>query len=69
MFDVPHVGDDPTTLVSDLECSGSEYLVDDERPLPRGRELMSILAALNSSEYQMPDLELASAYVVLVVVS
>jgi hypothetical protein len=69
MFDVPRVGDDPTVLVSDLECSRSEYLVHDERPLPWGREFVSILAALNSSEDQIPDLELAGAYVTLVVAS
>jgi hypothetical protein len=69
VFDVPHVGDDPSVLVSDLVCSGSEHLVDDERTLPRGRELVSILAAMNLSKDQVPDLELTSAYIALVVSS
>jgi hypothetical protein len=69
MFDVPCVGDDSSVLASDIVCSGSEHLVDDERPLPRGRELVSILAALNLSEEQVSDLELTRAHVALVVVS
>jgi hypothetical protein len=58
MFDVPSIGDDSTVLVSHHE-----------RPLPRGRKLVPVLAALNSSEDQVPDLELASAHVALVVAS
>jgi hypothetical protein len=69
VFDVPHVGDDSHVLVSDLVCSGSEHLVDDERPLPRARELVPILAALNSSKDQVPNLKLTGAYVALVVAS
>jgi hypothetical protein len=52
--DVPSVGDDSTVLVSDLERSGSEYLNDNGWPLPWGRELVSILVALDSSEHQVP---------------
>jgi hypothetical protein len=69
VFDVPRVGDDSFVLLPDLVCSGSEHLVDDEWPLPSGRELASILAALNSPEDQVPDVELARAQVVLVVAS
>jgi hypothetical protein len=69
MFDVPRIGDDSSVLVSDLEGSGSKHLMDDEWPLPRRRELVSILAALNSSEDQVPHLELAGAYTELVVAS
>jgi hypothetical protein len=54
VFDVLSVGDDSTIPVSDLERSGSEYLIDDEWPLPWGRELVSILVALDSSEHQVP---------------
>jgi hypothetical protein len=50
VFDVPCIGDDPPVLVQDLVCSGPEHLVDDEWPLPRWRELVSVLAALNSSK-------------------
>jgi hypothetical protein len=38
-------------------------------PLPRGRELVSILVALNSSEDQVSDVELTRTHVVLVVTS
>jgi hypothetical protein len=69
MFDVPGIGDDPSFLVSDLVCSGSEHLVDDEWPLPRGQELVSILSTLNSSEDQVSDLELTRVHVALVVAS
>jgi hypothetical protein len=47
---VPHVGDNPSVLVSDLECPRLEHLVNDEWPLPWGRKFVSILAALNSSK-------------------
>jgi hypothetical protein len=69
MFDIPCVGDDSSVLVSDLVCTRSEHLVDDEWPFPRGRELVSILAALNSSEDQVSDVKLARANVALVVAS
>jgi hypothetical protein len=55
VFDVPSVEDDPPVLVSDLVCSGLEHLVDDERPFPRWCELVSVLAALNSSDNQESD--------------
>jgi hypothetical protein len=69
MFDVSQVGDDSSVLVLDLVCSRSENLMDDERPLPRGRELASILAALNSSEDHVSNVELARTYVALIVAS
>jgi hypothetical protein len=50
VFDVPSIGDDLIILLLDLERSGSKYLIDDERSLPRGCKLESILAALNLSE-------------------
>jgi hypothetical protein len=59
VLDVPRVGDDPPVLVMDLVCLWSEHFVDDERPLPRWRQLVSVLAALNSSENEVPDVELA----------
>jgi hypothetical protein len=46
-----------------------EHLVDDERPRPRGIELVSILAALNSSEDQISNVELMRTHVALVVTS
>jgi hypothetical protein len=49
--------------------SGPEYLVDDEWPLPRWRELVLVLAALNSLEDQVSDVELARPHVALVVAS
>jgi hypothetical protein len=69
VFDVPHIGDDPLVLVLDLVGSRPEHLVDDECPLPRWRELVSVLVALNSSEDQISDVELARAHVALVVAS
>jgi hypothetical protein len=69
VFDVPRVGDDSSVLVSDLVCSGSEHLVDDEQPLPRRCKIVSILDALNLSEDQVSDMELARAHVALVAAS
>jgi hypothetical protein len=69
VFDVPSVGDDSAVFVSDLECSRSEYLVNDEWPLPWGRDLVLILAILNSLEDQVSDLELMATHVTLVVAS
>jgi hypothetical protein len=43
--------------------------VDDEQPLPRRCKLVSILDALNLSEDQLSDMELARAHVVLVLAS
>jgi hypothetical protein len=67
VFDVPRVGDDPPVLVLELVRAWSEHLVDDEWPLPRWRQLVPILAALNPSENEVPDVELARAQVALVV--
>jgi hypothetical protein len=69
VFDVPHVGDSLSVFVSNLVCSGSKHLVVDERPLPRGRKLVSILDALNSLEEHVFGLELARVHVALVVAS
>jgi hypothetical protein len=69
VFDVPCVGDDPPVLVLDLVGSGPEDLVDDEWPLSRWRELVPVLDALNSSEGQVSDVELARSHVALVVAS
>jgi hypothetical protein len=69
VFDVPCVGDDPPIFVLDLECPRSEHLVDDERPLPRWRQLVPVFAALNPSENEVADLELARVHVALVVAS
>jgi hypothetical protein len=41
--------------------------VDDERPLPRWRQLVPVLAALNPSENEVADVELAWEHVALVV--
>jgi hypothetical protein len=56
----------PAVLVLKFECSWSEHLIDDEWPLPRGRELMPILVALNSSEHLVTNLELSVVHVALV---
>jgi hypothetical protein len=69
VFHVPCIGDDPLVLVSDLVRSRSEHLMDDERPFPRWCELVSVLAALNSSEDKVPNVELAGPHVALVVAS
>jgi hypothetical protein len=42
--------------------------MDDERPLPRWRQLVPVLAALNPSENEVADMELARAHVALMVV-
>jgi hypothetical protein len=67
MFDVPRIGDDPPVLVSDLVCSVSEHLVDDERPFPWWCELVTVLAALNSLENKVANMELTRSHVALVV--
>jgi hypothetical protein len=67
VFNVPCVGDDPPVVVLDLVHPWSEHLVDDERPLPRWRQLVPILASLNPSEDEVADMELARAHVALVV--
>jgi hypothetical protein len=64
---VPCVGDDPPVLVLDLVCPWSEHLVDDERSLPRWRELVPVLATLDSSEHEIPNVELTGMHVALVV--
>jgi hypothetical protein len=53
----------------DLVRFGSKHLVDDEWPLPRWCELVPVLAALNPLEDKVPNVELAGAHVVLMVVS
>jgi hypothetical protein len=69
VFDVPCVGNDPPVLVLDLVSSGPKHLVDDEWSLPRWRELVPVLATLNSSEDQVSDVELVWAHIALVVAS
>jgi hypothetical protein len=69
VLDVPRVGDDPPILVLDLVCPRSEHFVDDERPLPWWGQLVPILAALNSSEHEISDMELTRTHVALVVAS
>jgi hypothetical protein len=67
VFDVPCVGDDPPVLVLDLVRPWSEHLVDDEGALPRWRQLVPVLAALNPLENEVADMELVWAHVALVV--
>jgi hypothetical protein len=43
--------------------------VDDEWPLPRWRELVSVLAALDSSKDQVSNVELARTHVALMIAS
>jgi hypothetical protein len=57
VLDVPRVGDDPPVLVLDLVHPWSEHLMVDERPFPRWRQLVPVLAALDSSEHKIPDVE------------
>jgi hypothetical protein len=66
VFDVPYVGDDPPVLVLDLVRPWSEHLVDIERPLPRWRQLVPVLATLNPSENAVADMELAQVHATLV---
>jgi hypothetical protein len=67
VLDVPCVGDDPAILVLDLVRPWSEHFVDDDPPHPRWRQLVPVLVALNSSEHEVPDVELVWAHVELVV--
>jgi hypothetical protein len=69
VFDVPSFGDDPSVLISNLIRSRSEHLLDDEWPFPRLCEFVSVLAALNSSEDQVSNVELVRAHFALVVAS
>jgi hypothetical protein len=67
VFYVPCIRDDFVVLVSEVECSRAEHLVDDERPFPRGCELVPVFVALDSSKHQVTDLELAASYIALVI--
>jgi hypothetical protein len=51
LFDVPSVGEDFAVSGRKLVCSQSEHFGDDVRPLPRWRELVAVLGALDASEY------------------
>ena len=57
MFDVPGVDED--SIVDGLELVGawSKHLRDDVWSLPRRRELMAVLFALDEREHQVPDVE------------
>ena len=57
MFDVPGV--DEGFAVDGIELVGawSEHLRDDVRFLPRRRELVVVLVALDEAEHQVPKIE------------
>ena len=57
LLDVPGIDED--YVVDGLELVGawSEHLRDDVRSLPRRRELMAVLVALDEVEHQVPDVE------------
>ena len=57
MFDVPGIDED--FIVDGLELIGawSEHLRDDIRSLPRRRELVAVLVALDEAEHQVPNVE------------
>jgi hypothetical protein len=67
VFNVPCVSDDPPVLVLDFVRPWLKHLVDDERPLPRWRQLVPILVALNPSKNEVADMELTRAHDALVV--
>ena len=57
MFDVPSVDEDITIDGLELIGAWSEHLRDDIRSLPRRRELVAVLVALDEAEHQVPDVE------------
>ena len=57
MFDVPGVDEDFTVDGPKLIGAWSEHLYDDVRSLPRRRELVEVLVALDEAEHQVPDVE------------
>ena len=57
MFDVPCVDEDFTIDGLELVGAWSEHLYDDVWSLPRWRELVVVLVALDEAEHQFPTLK------------
>ena len=69
MFDVPGIDED--FAIDGLEPVGawSEHLHNDVRSLPRWRELMAVLVALDEAEHQVPDLKCPTLHSMVVVLA
>ena len=67
MFDVPGVDEDFTVDGLELVGAWSEHFRDDVRSLPRWRELVAVLVALNEVEHQVPNVEGLSTHSTAVV--
>ena len=57
MFDVPGIDEDSAVDGLELVGARSEHLHDDVWSLPRRRELVVDLVALDEEEHQVPDVE------------
>ena len=57
MFDVPGVDKDFAVDALELIGAWSEHLYDDVWSLPRRREHVAVLVALDEVEHQVPDIE------------
>ena len=57
MFDVLGIDEDFTIDGLELIGAWSKHLHDDVRSLPRQRELVAVLVALDKAEHQVPDVE------------
>ena len=57
MFDVPGIDEDFVVDGLDLVGAWSEHLRDDVCSLPRWRELMVVLVALDEAVHQVSDVE------------
>ena len=57
LLDVLGIGEDLAADGLELVGAWSEHLRDDVRSLPRRRELVVVLVALDKEEHQVPDVE------------
>ena len=57
MFDVPGVDEDFEVDGPELVGAWSEHLCDDVWSLPRRRELVAVLVALDEVQHQVPDVQ------------
>ena len=67
MFDVPRVDEDFSVDGPELVAAWSEHLRDDVWSLPRWRELVVVLVALDEVEHQVPDDEGPTLHLMAVV--
>ena len=57
MFDVPGIDEDFAVDGPKFVGAWSEHLCDDVRSLPRQRELVAVLVALDKVEHQVTDIK------------